>query len=54
MLLGLALIGFVALGRVTNPSPSTICGALSVATLVLLQLFQGAEVRHELAKRRHL
>jgi len=54
VLLGLAPIGFLALGWVTNPLPSGICGALSFCALVLMQLVRGPEVRHELAKRLHL
>ena len=54
VLLGLAPIGFLALGWVTNPLPSGICGALSVCVLVLMQAARGPEVRHELAKRLHL
>src|SRR6478735_12792712 len=49
-LLGLAPIGFLGLGWVTNPLPSAICGALSLCALVLMQAARGAEVRHELAK----
>lgn len=54
VLLGLAPIAFLALGLVTNPLASVICGTLSLVTLVLLQLFRGADVRHELAKRLRL
>jgi hypothetical protein len=54
VLLGLAPIGFLAFGLVTSPLPSGICGTISVVTLVLLQLFRGADVRHELAKRLRL
>lgn len=54
VLLGLTPIGFLAFGWVTNSLPSAICGALSLFALVLLQLLQGREVRHELAKRLHL
>jgi Family of unknown function (DUF6320) len=54
VLLGLAPIVFLALGWVTNPVPSAICGALSLITLVLMQLARGPDVRHELAKRLHL
>ncbi|MFC7621457.1 DUF6320 domain-containing protein [Microlunatus sp. GCM10028923] len=54
VLLGLAPIGFLAFGWVTNPVPSAICGSLSVLTLVALQLVSGPDVRHELAKRLHL
>lgn len=53
-LLGLAPIGFLALGWVTNPVPSAICGSLSIFALVGLQLVRGPEVRHELAKRMRL
>lgn len=54
VLLGLGPIAFLALGWVTNPVPSGICGALSVVALVLMQLSRGPVVRHELAKRLHL
>lgn len=54
VLLGLTPIGFLAFGWVTNPVPSSICGALSLVVLVLIQLARGADVRHELAKRLHL
>lgn len=54
VLLGLAPLGFLIFGWVTEPLPSAICGAISVAALVLLQVARGAEVRHELAKRLHL
>src|SRR5699024_10519476 len=37
-----------------DPLPSTICGLLSVVTLVLLHLSRGSYGRHELAKRLHL
>lgn len=53
LLLGLAPIGFLAFGWVTNPLPSSICGALG-CTLVLMQLARGPDLRHELAKRLHL
>lgn len=53
LLLGLAPIGFVAFGWVTNAVASSVCGALG-CTLVLLQLARGPELRHELAKRLHL
>lgn len=53
LLLGLAPIGFLAFGWVTNAVPSSICGALG-CTLVLLQLARGPDLRHELAKRLHL
>lgn len=54
VLLGLAPIGFLIFGWVAEPLPSAICGAISVAALILLQIARGAEVRHELAKRLHL
>ena len=54
VLLGLAPIGFLALGWVTNPLPSAVCGALSLCATVLMQAARGPEVRHELAKRLHL
>lgn len=54
VLLGLAPIGFLALGWVTNPLPAGICGALALLALVPLQTVRGSDVRHELAKRLHL
>lgn len=51
VLLGLTPIGFLAFGWVTTPIPSAICGAISIFALVMLQIFRGADVRHELAKR---
>lgn len=51
VLLGLAPIGFLVFGWVTTPIPSAICGAISIFALVMLQVFRGADVRHELAKR---
>jgi hypothetical protein len=54
VLLGLAPLGFLAVGWVTNPVPSAVCGALSICALALVQRARGAEVRHELAKRLHL
>jgi hypothetical protein len=54
VLLGLAPIGFLVFGWVTNPLPSGICGALSVFALVVMQLARGPDVRHELSKRLHL
>lgn len=54
VLLGLAPILFLALGWVTNPLPSIICGALSVIVVVPLQLYRGPSIRHELGKRFHL
>ncbi|WP_178946145.1 DUF6320 domain-containing protein [Kocuria sp. TGY1127_2] len=54
VLLGLAPIGFLAFGWVTNPLAPAICGALSVIALVVLQLARGAEVRRELVRRLHL
>ena len=53
LLLGLAPIAFLAVGWVTNPLPSSICGAIGL-TLVLMQLARGPDLRHELAKRLHL
>jgi hypothetical protein len=53
LLLGLAPLAFVAFGWVTNPLPSSICGALGL-TLVLMQLARVPDLRHELAKRLHL
>lgn len=54
VLLGLAPLGFLALGWVTDPLPSVICGALSIVALGALRLGGRPEVRHELAKRLHL
>lgn len=54
VVLGLAPIVFLFLGWVTNPVPSSLCGALSLLALALLQLSRGAEVKHELAKRLHV
>ncbi len=54
VLLGLAPLGFLAFGWVTNPVPSVVCGVLSLGALALVQLARGTEVRHELAKRLHL
>ncbi len=54
VLLGLAPIGFLVFGWVTPTLPSAICGAISVLALVVLQVYRGAEVRHELAKRLHV
>lgn len=36
VLLGLAPVGFLAFGWVTNQLPSAICGALSLFALVLM------------------
>jgi hypothetical protein len=54
VLFGLIPIVFLVFGWVTHPLPSAICVALSVIALVVLQVYRGAEVRHELAKRLHL
>lgn len=54
VLLGLAPIGFLALGWVTPALPSALCGGLSLGALAYLQLARGRHVRHELAKRLHL
>ncbi|WP_166979672.1 DUF6320 domain-containing protein [Paramicrobacterium fandaimingii] len=54
VLLGLAPIGFLAFGWVTNALPSIICGGLSLIVLALLQLVGGRTVRHELGKRLHV
>jgi negative regulator of sigma E activity len=45
---------FLVFGWVTQPLPSAICAAISLLALVVLQVYRGAEVRHELAKRLHL
>ena len=54
VLLGLTPIVFLVFGWVTQPLPSAICAAISLLALVVLQVYRGAEVRHELAKRLHL
>lgn len=54
VLLGLAPVVFLAVGWVTNPVPSAICGIVAVLALALLQIARGRPVRHELAKRLHL
>lgn len=54
VLLGLTPLVFLALGWVTTPVPSALCGALCVVALGLLQLANGHDARHELAKRLHL
>lgn len=54
VLLGLTPILFLVFGWVSQPLPSAICAALSIVALVMLQVYRGAEVRHELAKRLHL
>lgn len=51
ILLGLAPIVFLAFGWVTTPIPSAICVAISIIALIVLQVYRGADVRHELAKR---
>lgn len=53
VLLGLAPVAFLALGWVTNPAPSAICGAISLCALIPIQLARGPDVRHELTKRLH-
>lgn len=54
VLLGLTPIVFLALGWVGVAVPSVICGALSIAVVVLLFTLRGSAVRHELAPRLHL
>lgn len=54
ILLGLMPIVFLVFGWVTTPLPSAICVVVSVLALVLIQVYRGAEVRHELVKRLHL
>ena len=54
VLLGLTPIVFLALGWVAVAVPSVICGALSIAVVVLLLTLRGGAVRHELATRLHL
>ncbi|SDU80149.1 hypothetical protein SAMN04488544_0125 [Microlunatus sagamiharensis] len=54
VVLGLAPLVFLGLGWVGNPVPSTVCGALSLAVLLVLQGERRADVRHELAKRLNL
>src|SRR5699024_471584 len=51
---GLTPIVFLVLGWVGVALPSVICGALSIAVVVLLLTLRGGAVRHELAKRLHL
>lgn len=53
VLLGLVPLVFWALGWVWTPIPSAICGALALVALGM-QLADGAEMRHELAKKLHL
>ncbi|HEY4536719.1 MAG TPA: DUF6320 domain-containing protein [Enteractinococcus sp.] len=54
ILLGLLPIAFLVFGWVTTTLPSAICVAVGVIGLVVIQVYRGAEVRHELAKRLHL
>lgn len=54
ILLGLLPIVFLVFGWVTTTVPSAICVAVSLIGLVVLQVYRGAEVRHELAKRLHV
>ncbi|ASK66319.1 hypothetical protein CFK39_11360 [Brachybacterium avium] len=54
VLLGLTPIVFLSLGWVGVALPSVICGALSIAVVVLLLTLRGGAVRHELATRLHL
>ncbi|WP_394215032.1 DUF6320 domain-containing protein [Brachybacterium vulturis] len=54
VLLGLTPIVFLSLGWVGVALPSVICGALSLAVVVLLLTLRGGAVRHELATRLHL
>lgn len=54
VLLGLTPIVFLVFGWVSQPLPSAICAAISIIALVTMQVYRGAEVRHELAKRLHL
>lgn len=54
VMLGLTPIVFLALGWVGAAVPSVICGALSIAVVVLLLTLRGSAVRHELATRLHL
>lgn len=54
ILLGLLPIAFLVFGWVTTTLPSAICVAVSVLALVVIQVYRGAEVRHELAKRLHV
>ncbi|MGD7707822.1 DUF6320 domain-containing protein [Microlunatus sp. Y2014] len=54
VVLGLAPMVFLALGWVTNPVASGVCGVITVTALGVLQVARGAPVRHELAKRLHL
>ncbi|WP_322745133.1 DUF6320 domain-containing protein [Gulosibacter molinativorax] len=54
VLFGLAPIAFLALGWVTSPVPSIVCGILSLIVLLPLQLARARMMRHELGKRLHL
>ncbi|GAA4115967.1 DUF6320 domain-containing protein [Enteractinococcus coprophilus] len=54
ILLGLLPIVFLVFSWVTTTLPSAICVAVSVIALVVIQVYRGAEVRHELAKRLHV
>lgn len=54
VLLGLTPIVFWALGWVTNPLPSILCGALSAVVMLILQALRGRTIGHELGKRFHL
>lgn len=51
VLLGLTPLVFLGFGWVSTPLPSAICGALSLCTLVLMQMVQGPDMFHELHKR---
>jgi len=42
---------FIALGWVTNPLPSWISVGLSFLMLIIMPLFRGADIQHELKKR---
>ena len=42
---------FIALGWVTNPLPSWISVGLSFLMLIIMPMFRGAEIQHELNKR---
>lgn len=54
MLLGLVPLVLLAIGLVTTPLPSLLCGGLSLLALVLIRVLRGSEVDHEVKKRLHL
>ncbi|KAB1654316.1 hypothetical protein F8O01_13870 [Pseudoclavibacter chungangensis] len=54
VLLGLVPAVFLLFRWTTNPWASVVCVLFSVFVLVLMRVFRGREVRHELAKRFHV